>query len=109
MNNALFQEESAGVTPHDTTEQQASLIRMIEAVNGLLQSADWQTLRDLHFSKEEERLNRLILQEAKKATVDDTVLYRLQGELVWAKRYADVTKFAQILKSQLDNLKNGQR
>lgn len=106
MNNAYYQEEEE-VKPLDTSQQQATLVRLIEAINGLLQSPEWQTLQELHFTQEEERIERLIVSSAKKATIDESELYRLQGELKWAKRYADMPKFAQILKSQLDKLKNG--
>lgn len=107
MNNAIFHEEIEDAKPIDTSEQQALLTRKIEAIDGLLKTRDWYTLAELHFAEEERRIERLLLSEAKKGAVDDKEIYRLQGELKWAKRYADLGQFAKYLKSQLDNLKHG--
>ena len=105
MNNAFLQELEEDRVP-DTSGEQARLTRIIEAIASLLENKDWQTLVELHFSKEEERVKRLILSEAQKKPIDEEI-YSLQGELKWAKRYQDFYGWAKILKNQLEKLKNG--
>lgn len=103
MNNALFQEldESPQI---DNSEKKAELVKLVEAIAGLLENRDWQTLHEAHFSKEKERIHRLLLQAAQKEEVSEKEIYRLQGEAIWANRYADLSKFALILKNQLEKL-----
>lgn len=103
MNNALIQEE---VEKTDSQEIfKAKLTRIVEAIDGLLRNKDWQELNKLIFSEEEARIKRLLLVEAQKKEIDERTIYRLQGELIWAKRYADLAKFAKLLKYQLDSFK----
>lgn len=103
MNNALFQEleESPKV---DNSEKRAELVKLIEAIAGLLENRDWQVLHESHFSKEKDRIHRLLLQASQREEVSEKEIYRLQGEFIWANRYADLSKFALILKKQLENL-----
>lgn len=89
----------------DTSVEQARLTKLIEAIVNLLENKDWRTLQELHFSQEEERVSRLLLGEAHKSPLDDKEIYRLQGEMKWARRYADLVAFVKLLKNQLDKLK----
>lgn len=104
MNNAWSQEEE--VKP-DTQVEQARLTRLIEAISGLFENRDWQTLNELHLSKEKERVERLLFNEALKPEPSVSTIQRLQGELIWARRYADLPKFVVFLKNQLNQLKYG--
>ena len=106
MNNAFQLEEIEEVTP-DTSLEEARLIKLIEAIAGLIENRDWQTLVELHFSKEEERVERLLFSEAQKSILNADEIHRLQGELKWARRYSDFTKWAKFLKNQLEQLKHG--
>lgn len=89
----------------DTSSEEARLTRLIEAIARLLDNKDWRTTHELHFQGEEERINRLLFNEAKRDKLDEVAIYRLQGELKWAKRYSDIGQFGKILKNQLDKLK----
>jgi len=101
MNNAFFFEEEEPQI--DTSEEQARLTKIIEAIAGLVENKDWRTLQEMVFAKEKERITKIILSEAKKQELNLSEIYRLQGELQWAKRYADLTNFAKLLKNQLEN------
>lgn len=107
MNNAWFQPEEIEELKLDTTTEQVRLTRLIEAIASLLENKDWRTLQELHFSKEKERVERLMLSAAKNSPLEDRELYRLQGEHLWATRYEDLSKYAKLLKNQLENLKHG--
>lgn len=106
MNNA-FNFEETPVQKVDTSEEQARLTRILEALRGLIETQEWNTLCELHFEKEEDRVTRLILSESKKNPLEIERIYQLQGELIWAKRYADLRKWITSLTSQLKQLQNG--
>ncbi len=106
MNNG-FQLEEPEEKPKDTSIEEARLTRMIEALARLLVSQEWAVLQELHFGRELERVERLLISESKKDLLEDREIYRLQGELKWAKRYADLREWAKALTNQLKKLKNG--
>lgn len=103
MNNSFFLEESEEVKP-DFSLEKARLTNLIEAIAGLLEDRNWQTLSKLHFEAEEERVKRLILSETQKTKISEEEIYRLQGEMKWAKKYANLAEFARFLKKQLNAL-----
>lgn len=105
MNNAFLLEEIED-EPQSNEIEIARLTRLLEAIDGVLHTQDWQTFVEMHFSLEEKRIERLLLSEAKK-DLNDKEIYRLQGELKWARRYADLRKWAEFIKKQLTKLKNG--
>lgn len=102
MNNVFFEEESEVV--RDTSDEKARLTRLVEAINSLLQTNEWHIIEELHFTKEEDRINRLLLSESKKTPLNDQEIYRLQGELKWATRYASLTTWAKLLHQQIKHL-----
>lgn len=106
MNNAFYVLEELEPEKPDTSDEEARLTRIIEAVSELLESKAWQTLTELHFSRERERIERLVQSEALKSSIDQASLYRLQGELAWARRYADLTMWVMNIKNQLKKLKH---
>src|SRR3990167_3709030 len=103
MNNAFLLEELEE-KPQSNEIEIARLTRLLEAIDGVMKTKDWQTFVEMHFSKEEERIERLLLSETKKTEVDDKEIYRLQGEMKWARRYADLRKWAEFIKRQLTQL-----
>lgn len=104
MNHALFlqEEEKEEV---DTSLEEARLIRLIEAIARLFENSDWRTLVELHFSQEEERVKRLLLAATMETPLPVEQIYRLQGELKWARRYKNLALFAHNLKKQLNQLR----
>lgn len=100
MNNAFLLEPEL-IKPIEPevrkNEREAWLVRMIEASAEVLTSSAWSSLKEV-FDGEIERLQRLIAQEANKKELNTPELYRLQGKLEQAKRYAltDLLKTYQI-------------
>lgn len=85
-------------------ERQTELVKIIESVNEVLKNKGWQTLKELVFDKAVARIDRLLLAEAKKPKVEEDKIYHLQGELTWAKRYADLKSYAEMLKKELEGI-----
>jgi len=51
-------------------------------------------------------LERQLMNETSKKEIDIAEVYRLQGQLMWAHKYADLKKFADGKRQQLENIKN---
>lgn len=72
----------------DLRERAGKLATLIESAEMLLNSKEWSTLREEEFDGELERLERILLTEAKKKPLDEGELYRLQGKIEVMKRYS---------------------
>lgn len=106
MNNAnLGMEEEIVV---DTTvflrQRKTELVKIIEAINNLSKNDDWQVLKGLVFDGMVEKLEKTLQAEAKKIELNAPEIYRLNGQLTWAKRYSDLYKLAETYKAELNNI-----
>lgn len=68
-------------------ERDAHLVRLIEAITDVQSTSAWSTLKE-ELDGEIAKLNRLLLVEAKKKEVDLPEVYRLQGRIESAKKFA---------------------
>ena len=87
-------------------KQQGELSQIVEAINRVETSEDWQKLKRLLLDSIVPNLERLIYNEASRKEVDVAEIYRLQGQLTWAHKYADLKKLAETKKQQIENIKN---
>ena len=71
-------------------EKQGELARLIEAINRVEASEDWRKLRELLLDGIVEKLERQLKDEAKKDEVSLPKIYRLQGQIDWAKKYSNL-------------------
>lgn len=109
MNNSKIVRDNLEDVPdrvESLKKQQGELAQVIEAIHAVESSEDWQKLKRLVLDGVISTLERQLQREAKKDQVDTTSLYRLQGQLVWARKYADLSKLAEFFRTQMDNLKN---
>lgn len=92
--------------------QRGELVKTIDVIKRIADSDDWIELKELLLDGVVETLERQLRTEASKKEVSSPELYRLQGQLAWAKRYADIERLADILRQQVEGinnqLKNGQ-
>lgn len=86
-------------------DRQQDLIKILEAIDEVLKSKAWQTLKELVFDGAVDRLDRQLLSEAKKPSIEVDKIYQIQGELVWARRYSDLKSYAEMLSSELLGIK----
>lgn len=84
-------------------EQQAHLLRVIEAIQDVQKTTAWSTLKE-EFDSEIQRLNRLLLAESKKPEINLPELYRYQGRIEEAKRIS-LEKLLIDSMTDYDNLK----
>jgi len=86
-------------------EEQGRLIKLLDALERLEKSKEWQTLKELIFDKSVSVIERQLVNECLVATIDPNKLYRLQGEWAWAKQYSDTNKFIENIRKQLEEIK----
>ena len=86
-------------------EKQTKLTRLITAIDTLEQSKEWETMKELLFNGLVEKLQRKIQTEGSSNEVSLPNLYKLQGELKWSKRYADLGEYKSTLKVELEGIK----
>lgn len=86
-------------------ELQGELSQLVEAINRVEQSEDWQKLKKLFLNKIIDRLERQLRDEASKPNIDLPKLYRLQGQIDWANKYSDLKKISSEKRLEIENLK----
>lgn len=86
-------------------KRQTDVIRLVEALESLEKSKEWETVRELVYDRSVASIERQMLQASLVPTISLEVLYRLQGEYSWAKRYSDIPRFIRTLTQELQSLK----
>ena len=111
MNNAQI--ISDGLSLEDTKEfdrspwlrqREGELVKIIEAIGKIAETDEWNVLKTHIFAPLEETLEKRLVTEANKLEISDAELHRLQGQLIWAKKYADFKKLAEFFKLELVNV-----
>lgn len=87
-------------------DRQSDLALIIEAIDETLKTKAWQTLKELVWDRDVERIERLLLVEAKSDEPNIGNLHKLQGELSRSKRYADLKGYAEMLQKELQGIKD---
>jgi hypothetical protein len=86
-------------------EMESRLVKQLDALERVSTSSEWSTLREEIFDSLVESLNKRLLTEAKKTEPDARYLNRLSGQLEWAARYADLSKFREEKRVELTNIR----
>lgn len=103
MNNS---EISIDEEKKETSNQRKSeLVKIITAIRNVQESDDWQFLKKSVLDGVVETLERQVKTETQKDEINPANLYRLQGQLAWAKRYADLSKLEEFFNQQLTGIK----
>src|SRR3990167_1992445 len=77
-------------------DKQGELAQLIEAINRVEANEDWRKLKELLLDGVVEKLERQLKDEAKKDEVSLPKLYRLQGQIEWAKKYTISKRYQMI-------------
>lgn len=109
MNLSQVQVDLAEEKPEDLKPklqaEEARLVRIIEALQGIAQTKEWSTLKTEVFDNLVNVLEKDLKYEAKKESPEPTKLNRLAGELKWAEKYSDLLKLENIYRVQLQNIR----
>lgn len=85
--------------------QQGEFAQLVEAINRVESNEDWQKLRKLLLDDVVTKLEKELKSEAEKSPLNEIKIYRLQGQLEWARKYTDLKKLADYKKLVIENLK----
>ena len=86
-------------------DRASKLVRMIEAIERVAKSADWSILKAEIFEPVSANLERKLMSEVKKDEMNEPEIYRLQGQLVWARKYSKLEDLKEVFKVELTNIK----
>ena len=113
MNNSKIVSDNFEESKEDNSQifevKQGKLSQIIEAINGVEASEDWRKLKKLLLDGIVSNLERQLLNEVSRKEINPSEIYRLQGQLTWAKRYADLKKLAESKKRELEGIKLSQK
>lgn len=109
MNNSFIATENILDEPIiDTSailrQRQTELLEIIKAIETISKSSEWQSLKRLIFDNKLEGLEKQLKIESTKNELNAPEIYRLNGQLIWAKRYSDFYKLAEVYKTELNNI-----
>lgn len=86
-------------------QKEGELVKIIEAIMRIANSEDWSILQEHIFEGLVEGLERRLSGEATKAELNQPEIYRLNGQLVWARKFSDFKKLADVYRVELSNVK----
>lgn len=86
--------------------QQGEFTQFVEAINRVESNEDWQKLRKLLLDDVVTKLEKELRSEAEKSVLNEPKIYRLQGQLEWARKYTDLKKLADYKRLEIENIKN---
>lgn len=86
--------------------QQGEFTQLVEAINGVESNESWQKLKKLLLDDVVARLEKDLRLEAERSVLDEPKIYRLQGQLEWARKYTNLKKLADYKKLEIENIKN---
>ena len=84
--------------------REQELIKILEAFSRLRQTEDWNTIQELYLKPQIASIESQLLSESLSPKVDDSKLYRLQGE--WTRvKLNDADRVIERLTAELKSLK----
>lgn len=107
MNNAFVIETEEQSKDVDVRlgMRENELVRLIEAIRVVRASDGWSTLKKYVFTGVLESLEKKLVTEASKMPLNEKEIYSLQGQIGWAKKYADLDILAQTFRTELINVR----
>lgn len=89
---------------YDLEEKKGELAQIVEAINAVEASEGWQKLKRLLFDDAVARLERELLDLASRPEISTPDLYRVQGQLLWARKYSDLKKLSDRYRDQIEGI-----
>ena len=109
MNNSIIVSDNFEESKENNSQvlqiKQGELTQIIEVINKIEQSEDWQKLKKLLLDGVVLNLERQLSNASLDKEINLSEIYRLQGQLAWARRYADLKKLSEVYRKQLEGIK----
>lgn len=108
MNNSFVIEtnEELETKSERLGEREGELVRIIEAIRVVQNSEGWSTLKTLVFNGVLDSLEHRLSSESHKPELDQPEMYRLQGQIIWARKYANLDTLANSYRLELINVRS---
>lgn len=106
MNNSFVIETKEDTKSVVLGEREGELVRIIEAIRAIAGSEGWSTLKTLVFDGVLESLEHRLASESKREEINQPEIYRLQGQIAWAKKYSDLETLANAYRLELINVRS---
>ena len=109
MNNSkialdAFEEEPEFDRNPQLQKQRAKLTNIVQAIEGVTATKDWQTIKREIFDPAAEQLDILLAKEMKKRPIEPAQIYFLQGQLRWTEKRANLEKLNEQFKVELKHI-----
>lgn len=86
-------------------QREGELVTIIDALKSVESSKDWSTLKTEVFDGIVGTLERKLSQEVLKKPLNEAGIYDLQGQLAWARKYANLDSLAQAYRTELTSIR----
>lgn len=86
-------------------DREAFLVRHVETLRRVAVSEDWSSLKKMLWDDVVQTLERQQKEEAEKNSPDPMTLTRINGQLVWARKYSDLNKLADFFMNELKSVR----
>ena len=87
-------------------KQQGESTQLVEAINRVENSDDWRKLKELLLDGVVTSLEKSLRSESEKRELNLPEIYRLQGQLGWARKYTNLGKLVEVKRKEIENIKN---
>lgn len=105
MNLSSLSEEETLTPTTGRRERETELVNLVDAIRNVLMTPEWSSLKEKLFDGLVERLERQLITAATRKVVDEKEIYHIQGQLVWAKRFSDLEKLADMYRLELTSVR----
>ena len=111
MNNSLVidivdADEAIATKTEKLQQREGELVKIIEAIRAVEQSDGWSTLKEKVFDGVLESLQHRLTSEAQNSEIDNVEMYKLQGQIAWAKKYSHLDTLADAFRLELINVRS---
>lgn len=113
MNNSFIElqhvnlnmEEEVDLMPSLRAEE-LKLIKIIQAIETIGQSPEWQNLNKLIFEDQVPNLERMIKNETSQQPINTDKIHSLNGQLAWVKKFTNFSTLADAYRKKLKEVKD---
>lgn len=113
MNNSFLElqhtqlnlEEEVDISPSLRAEEM-KLVKIIQAIEAVAQTPEWQILKENIFDGTVESLERMKSAEASQQPINTDKIHSINGQLAWAKRYSNFSSLTEVYRKRLKEVKD---
>lgn len=112
MNNSFLANENTSLSMEEKVdskpllrEEEGKLIKILAALQTIQTTNEWSSLKEYKLDNLVKTLKSKVFTEAKKEIPDTLKLNRLSGQLEWAEKYSDLSRWEQEIRVELQRIR----